>query len=230
MKQILKLSILTLVFSLFLVSDRALAFEPSVLKAQGRDVVIKYPYPVQNILPGKKISFTVEYTGSDNSQGMDWMGTVCGKFVFLTDVGKTAVFNDIVMPKVGNTCTISLTALFQNYDALIPMGWINHKLEFANPVFVHGTNPIYYQEKYFIQSSVPQGHNFSYWKWSVTGCDKGSTAAQNQTVAKMNYNPNGKMCKITMSAIAKYDDTYENSWLNNKFVIYSKILRYNPLD
>ncbi len=230
MKHIIKLSTLIIVLGLFLASNKAFAIEPYVIKAQGKNVDINYPYPVQNILPGKKISFTAEYTGTEDTQGMDWIGTVCGKYVFLTDVGKKATFNEVAMPKVGNACFISLTAIFEDYDVLIPKGWINHKLEFAKPTFVHGTNPAYYIEKYFIQSSVPQGHTYSYWKWRITGCDKGSTAAINQTISKMNYNPNGEMCKITMSVIAKYDDTYENNWVNNKFIIYSKILNYNPLD
>lgn len=231
----IKLSTLIIVFGLFLASNKAFAFEPYVLKAQGKDVVISYPYPVQNILPGRKISFTAEFVGASLPKGtdlskLDWMGTVCGKYVFLTDAGKKATFNGVVMPKVGNTCTISLTALFQDYDALIPMGWINHKLEFAKPTFVHGTNPAYFIEKYFVQSSIPNGSSYAYWKWRITGCDKGSTAARDVSTSKMNYNPNGSMCKIIMSVIAKYDDTYENSWINNKFLIYSKTLNYNPLD
>ncbi len=235
MKNMIKQLTLVILFGLFLASNKAFAFEPSVLKAQGRDVVINYPYPVQNILPGKKISFTAEYVkasmpkGSDLSK-LDWMGTICGKFVFLTDAGQKASFTDIQMPKAGNSCFVSLTALFQDDDALTPMGWISHKLEFAKPTFVHGTNPAFYIEKYFVQSSIPQGQAYSYWKWRITGCDKGSTAAINQTTSSMNYNPNGSMCKIIMSVIAKYDDTQANDWINNKFVVYSKTLNYNPLD
>ncbi len=229
MKFIIKLLITVSIISLA-ASAQAFAFEPYVLKAQGRDVVINYPYPVQNILPGKKISFTAEYTGTQNTQGMDWTGTVCGNFVLLKDVGKTASFNKIQMPKVGKSCLISLTAMFQDYDAVIPMGYVNHTLSFANPGITYGTNPIYYQERYFVQSSVPQGHSFSYWKWRITGCDKGSTAEQNQTTSKMNFKANGKMCKIIMTALEKYDGTEANNWANNKFVVYSKTINYNPLD
>ncbi len=214
---------------LFLASNKAFAYEPSVLKAQGQDVVINYPYPVQNILPGKAISFTASYTGLTNPQGMDWMGSVCGKFVFLKNVGKTATFNNIRMPKVGTSCLISLTPGFDNTSSFGVAGAINHKLEFANPTFVFGTNPSSYSEKYYVQSSVPTVplvNSFSYWKWRITGCDKGSTASQNTSTSRMNFSTNGQVCNISMSLLARYDDTIQNSWLNNKFVIYSKTISH----
>lgn len=213
-------------------SNRVYASETSRLTALGNNVVINYYLPVESILPNKYISFNAEYTGNSNTSGMDWMGTVCGKHVSFDDAGKTINLQNILMPKMGNSCIINLTAFFRDHDALIYQGSIKHTIEFiSKPPVTFGTNNAYMgSSHYYVQSSVPQGHTYSYWSWYVSGCGKASTGGPNMTVSRVNHPANGNECKVNLHAIAKYDDTINNQWRNNKFIVYKKIIKYDPLD
>lgn len=234
-KNILKSTTLFILLGLTMLSNKAMAVEPYMLEAKGVNAVIRYSHPFQTILPNKPLSFTAEYTGSFDTTGMDWWGTICGgEFKVYRDVGRVLTINDVMMPKVGKTCFINLTALHITYENEPQWaGSVGHNLVFVNPTLTFGynNNPNYGQDQYFVQSTLPQGHIYSYWDMYIRGCTVQSTGgAGNKNTMKLNHRTNGKVCTVNVHALAKYDGNSLNNWANNKFVIYKKTTKFNPLN
>jgi hypothetical protein len=221
-----------LIISLFIITNKAQASEPNKLNALGEDSILTYPYPVNTLKPGKKITLTAEYTGTRDVTNMDWHGSVCGKTVSFPKAGRKITLKNVTMPKVGEACRISLYGTFSYYDYILPMATIYHTVYFVDPTITTGVNPSYFGDaKYFVRSSVQPGHTFSYWRWYINGCDKASTGhPDNRSVSQLNHKANGKDCNVEMNALAKYDDTSSTMYNNNKFVVYNTRFTYNPLD
>jgi hypothetical protein len=221
-----------ILIALFVITNKVQASEPNKLNALGRNAIITYPYPVDTLKPGKKITLTAEYTGTSNVTDMDWSGEVCGKYVSFPKAGRKITLQDVKMPKVGEICRISLYGTFSGDDYIIPMATIYHSVHFVNPTITTGLNSANFgAAKYFVRSSVQTGHSFSYWRWYVSGCDKASTGhPDNRSISQLNHKANGKDCNIRMNALAKYDDTSTNMYHTNKFVVYNTQFTYNPLD
>ncbi len=228
----LKINIALLIFVFASVlANQTYASEPSKLNALGQNAVITYPSPVNTLKPGKPITLTAEYTGTNNVTGMNWSGEVCGKYVSFPKAGRKITLKNVKMPKVGEICRISLYGTFNGDDYIIPVATIYHSVHFVEPTITKGLNtPEFGDAKYFVSSSVQPGHTFSYWRWYVKGCDKASTGhPDNRSVSKFNHKSNGKDCNIEMNALAKYDDTSTYMYHNNKFVVYNTQFTYNPL-